>query len=293
MIDSGQAVVGIAIPAGFAADLQRSRKPSIAVIIDGQDANSGTIALGYVSRILQDYTIDLVKERVRAGPSIAGGTGMKIPRRVASETRVWYNPNLKTTHFMVPGVVAMVLTMVISIIAGMAVVREREVGTLEQLLVTPIKPLELLLGKTIPFGIIGLWVMTYAMTFGVLWFGVPVRGSIVLLFAFTAVYLVTILGQGLFVSTISSTQQQSMFFTWFMNVFAILMSGILFPIENMPRSVQYITYLNPIRYYATALREILLKGSGIEYLWSEMAILALFGLVVFGLAAARFRKRVS
>jgi len=288
MIDSGRASVGIIIPTNFTRDLVRGRVPAVGVVIDGQDANSGTIAMGYAFRILHDYAAGFR----RKAPTTGAGT-RRPPRVTRGVIRVWYNPNLKTTYFMIPGIIAILLTMITSILSGMSVVRERETGTLEQLLVTPIKPYQLLLGKLIPFGLIGLAVMTYSMAFGILWFGIPVAGNLLLLLGFTVIFLFSTLGEGLFVSTMSTTQQQSMFFTWFMNVFAILMSGVMFPIENMPRTLQYLTYLNPLRYYVAALRGILLKGLGIEYLWRELVILAVFGIIIFGMAAARFNKRIG
>ncbi|MFQ6618499.1 MAG: ABC transporter permease, partial [Fidelibacterota bacterium] len=206
---------------------------------------------------------------------------------------VWYNPNLKSTYFMIPGIVAVLLTMITSLITSMGIVREREIGTLEQLMVTPIRSYQLIAGKTIPFAILGLVEITFALAVGTLWFQIPLLGNIGILFLFCFVFLLTTLGLGLFVSTAATTQQQAMFIAWFINVFALIMSGFLFPLENMPKMLQYISYLNPLRYFITVLRELFLKGSGINYLYKEGIIMLLFGLVIFTLSALRFRKRIS
>lgn len=287
-IDSGKAMIGVIIPPGFSRMIQRGESPAIQILLDGQDSNSSAIASGYIAGILQYNLREMSEGLILTKPYLAGFTKVIEP-----EVRVWYNPNLKSTYFMIPGIVAVLLTMITSLITSMGIVREREIGTLEQLMVTPIRSYQLIAGKTIPFAILGLVEITFALAVGTLWFQIPLLGNIGILFLFCFVFLLTTLGLGLFVSTAATTQQQAMFIAWFINVFALIMSGFLFPLENMPKMLQYISYLNPLRYFITVLRELFLKGSGINYLYKEGIIMLLFGLVIFTLSALRFRKRIS
>jgi ABC-2 type transport system permease protein len=207
--------------------------------------------------------------------------------------RVWYNPELKSVYFMVPGVMCSILLVVTTLLTSLAIVKEREIGTLEQLIVTPISPRELMLGKTVPFVIIGFVDMTLVLLAAVLWFRVPVAGSIPLLFLLSAAFLLTTLGIGLFISTISRTQQQAMMTTFFFLLPSFLLSGFMFPIENMPRIIQLITYAIPLRYFLVIVRGIFLKGNGLAVLWPQVAILTAFGLAIMWLASARFQKRLG
>lgn len=274
---SSSSDMAIIIPPGFSRDLMNREEPSVSLITDGSNANQTAIGLGYMAQLVQIF--------------VRSYYGVSPPIDLRFE--VLYNPEAESVYFMVPGIVATLLTMVTVMLTSMAIVRERELGTLEQLMVTPIKGRILLMGKIIPFAILGLLETIIALTFGVLWFKVPFVGSSVLLFSLAGLYLLTPLGMGLFFSNITSTQQQAMFFAWFFSVFAILTSGFFTPISNMPVVMQYVTYLNPMRYFIEITRAIMMKGAGLGDLTFQVGILVLYGVVVFGLSALRFSKRVS
>jgi ABC-2 type transport system permease protein len=207
--------------------------------------------------------------------------------------KMLYNPEAKSVYFMVPGIVATLLTMVTVMLTCMAIVREREIGTLEQLMVTPITTPALLLGKIVPFALIGFLEMSLALAFGMIWFRIPFVGSWPLLYALSFVYLFATLGVGIFISTVTKTQQQAMFFSWFFSIFALLTSGFFTPIANMPRSIQYLTYINPLRYFMKIVRGIIMKGASIDILYPEVMAMVIFGLVVFSFSWMWFSKRVK
>jgi ABC-2 type transport system permease protein len=275
--ESGEREVSLVIPNDFSERLQTGREVTLSLIADGSNANSAAVGLGYAAQIAREFSQEV--------------TGFKPPIEVRS--RVLYNPEMESTHFMIPGIIATLLTMITVVITSMAIVRERETGTLEQLLVTPISGPVLLLGKLIPFAIMGLVEMVLAVAFGVAWFGIPFVGSALLLLLLSLLYLLTTLGIGLFFSTVTSTQQQAMFFAWFFAVFAILTSGFFTPIANMPTWVQYVTYVNPMRYFVTIVRGILMKASGVADLQMEILALVIFGAVIFTISALRFHKRTA
>jgi ABC-2 type transport system permease protein len=208
-------------------------------------------------------------------------------------SRVLYNPEQESVYFMVPGIIATLLTIITVMLTSMAIVREKETGTLEQILVTPISGASLLLGKLTAFAVLGFFEISFALLIGILWFGIPFAGSPPLLFGLSAVYLLATLGVGLFFSTVTSTQQQAMFFGWFFWVFAILTSGFITPISNMPERIQYVTYLNPMRYYVSITRGIMMRGAGVADLAVDIIPMSIYGAVVFAIAAFRFRKRAS
>lgn len=208
-------------------------------------------------------------------------------------TRAWYNPDLRSRNYNVPGVIAIVIMLTCLLLTSMAVVREREIGTMEQLMVTPLKPIELMLGKTIPFAIIGFFDVFLVTMVGVFWFNIPIKGPIQLMPLATAIYLLSVLGIGLFISTISKTQQQAMMATFLFYIPAVLLSGFMFPIENMPEIIQYGTYINPLRYFLVIIKGIFLKGNGIGILWPQMVSLLLLGIIVITLSSLRFRKRIG
>jgi ABC-2 type transport system permease protein len=208
-------------------------------------------------------------------------------------TRVWYNPDLISRNYHVPGVIAIMIMLISLLLTSMAIVREREIGTMEQLMVTPLRPAELILGKTAPFAVIGFFDMFLITTVGVFWFNIPIKGSLLLLTACTGIYLLPVLGIGLFISTISKTQQQALMATFLFFSPAILLSGFVFPIENMPEAIQYGTYLNPLRYFLVIIRGIFLKGAGIDVLWPQMLSLLILGILVTVSSSLRFRKRLG
>jgi ABC-2 type transport system permease protein len=208
-------------------------------------------------------------------------------------TRAWFNPDLKSRYFNVPGVIAVILLLTSLLLTSMAVVREREIGTMEQLMVTPIRPFELILGKTLPFALICLADVLAVTAVGVLWFHIPIYGSLWLLLSGAILYLMSTIGVGLFISTISHTQQQALMSSFFFYLPAVLLSGFMFPISNMPLAAQWLTYLNPLRYFLVIIRGIFLKGSGLETLWPQFAALAVLGIALLSISSTRFQKRMA
>jgi drug efflux transport system permease protein len=288
-LESGDAWMALTIPASYGQNIAAGRPTTLQVVADGSDANSTNIALGYASNLIAGYTQAMVEERRAAGPP-TGGDGGSIEPRV----RVWFNPTLESRYFMLPGIFALLLLVVTSNLSSMAIVREREVGTLEQLNVTPLGRLELIIGKLLPYGIIGLIDVLIVLVVIVFWFEVPLRGSFWLLFGMSLIYLLTTLGLGLFTSTISHTQQQAMMTsTFFFLIPMLYLSGFIFPIENMPAVIQPITYLIPLRYFVVILRGIFLKGVGLETLWPQALALLGWGVVILTLAYLRSSKRLA
>jgi ABC-2 type transport system permease protein len=279
LLDRSTVTVVLQINPKFGMDLLRRIPTSVQLLADGTDSNTATVALDYANRIIKKYAQDLASP-----PSSA---------RVDVRQRAWYNPELKSKNYNVPGVIAMVIMLTSLLLTSMAVVREREMGTMEQLMVTPLKPAELILGKTIPFALIAFFDMILITLLGVLLFDIPVNGPLLLLPLSTAIYLLSVLGIGLFISTIAKTQQQALMATFLFYMPAVLLSGFLFPIENMPEMFQYVTYVNPLRYFLVIIRGIFLKGNGIAILWPQMSALLLLGIGVFALSAFRFRKRLG
>lgn len=283
MMDDGNIKVAIVIPQYFERDLKSGRKPVIQALIDGVDGNSAGVALAYINQI----TIMLQKKwGILAS--------QKLPIHLTGiESRMLYNASLESKNNIVPGIIALLLTMITAFLTGMSIVREKEIGTLEQLMVTPIKNHELILGKIIPFTIVGLVLITVGILAAGLIFGIWMKGSIFLLYGLSLIFVLSTLGLGIFSSTMAKTQQQAMFIVWFFAIFAILLSGFFIPIQNMPDWIQVITYLNPLRYFMVIIREIYLKGTPLVFLLKEVVALAIFGLFTFTLATMRFQKRLS
>ncbi len=289
LIDKGKTLVAIVIPNDFEKKLSRRETVTIQTLFEGSDGNKSSIALGYIQGITNRYSQLIVNET-------KDKYGMKLPLAgsLVPEVRVWYNPEMKTQNYMVPGIMGLILMITTLSLMSMAVVREREIGTLEQLIVTPIKPYQLILGKLIPFTIIGFVVMIIVMIIMTQWFGIVVRGSRLFLLFTALLFVLSNLGLGLFLSTVSKTQNQAMM----ASVFALMMpmiylSGFAFPIENMPEVVQYITYLIPLRYFITILRGIVLKGIGFTSLWLETLILFGMGVGILILSSLRFSKKIE
>jgi len=285
LLDEGQVQAVFRLPHGFESALLTGDTAPVQVLVDGTNSNTASVVLSYGQEIIRRYTLDRLQQELTPGrrPGITA-------EPVRLEVRAWFNENLESRNFFVPGVIALIVTILVMILTSMAIVREKEVGTMEQILVTPIRPLEFIIGKTIPFAAIGFFDMFLVLTVGILAFRIPFRGSFLLLVAGTAIYLLTILGLGLFISTISRTQQQAMLSLFFFILPAVLLSGFMFPIANMPVVVQWLTWANPLRYYIEIIRGIFLKGVGLEILWLQFVILAGMGVAVLGLSAGRFRK---
>ncbi len=287
-LEGGTAWLAMSIPAGYGADVAAHRPVTLQLVADGSDANSTTVALGYATGLLGGYAQDLVQARAAAAPGhrAAGGIDARV--------RVWFNPQLESRFFMIPGVLALVLLVVTANLSSMAIVREKELGTLEQLNVTPLRRWELIVGKLLPYGLVGVVDVLLVIAVAVLWFQVPLRGSLLLLFALTLIYVLCTLALGLLVSTMSDTQQQSMMTTMFFFMTPMIyLSGFIFPIENMPDVIKPFTYLIPLRYFLVIVRGIFLKGIGLTLLWPQVAALAAWGAVVLALAVSRSRKRAA
>jgi ABC-2 type transport system permease protein len=293
-VDSGKVLAAVQILPGFGRDIIRGNTASVQILIDGTNSNTAAIVSSYATQIVSSYAARMLEEQLnsrimaRAGPN-AGAVSGTLPG-FAAETRVWFNAALKSRDYFVPGVVMNIIALVTVMLTSMSIVREKEIGTMEQLMVTPIRPIELMLGKVLPFAVVGIFEMGIVTAAALLVFRTPFRGNPFELLACTILFLLTTLGTGLFISTISNTQQQAMVSSFFFFLPAMLLSGFSFPIPNMPPAVQYLTYLNPLRYFMQILRGIFLKGIGVEILWPQMAALALFGVAIIVLSALRFHK---
>jgi ABC-2 type transport system permease protein len=286
-LDANRADLAVVIPVGFSRNLQRGASSSIQVLVDGSQVNA-TLALSQLSGAIGQHSQKIITERI-----LRAGERADRPE-VHAITRVWYNPDLKSRNFMLPGVLALVLLVVTTTVTSMAVVREKESGTIEQIIVTPIRPLELIAGKLIPFGLIGIVEAVLVLAVALFWFQVPIRGNIALLLLLSILFIITTLGLGLFVSTVSHTQQQAMMIVvFFIAMPMMLLSGFAFPVEDMPLPAQLVTYVMPLRYFLVIVRGIFLKGVGIKVLWLQIAALAAFALGILALAVFRFQKRVG
>ena len=293
-LETGGAWLGLVIPAGYGTAIANARPVTLQLAADGTDANSTTVALGYATALVGGYARELVESGAYAAGAGEGARLQASAPAIDARIRVWFNPQLESRHFMIPGVLALVLLVVTVNLAAMAIVREKEVGTLEQLNVTPVRRWELIAGKLLPYGLIGMVDVLLVVAVAVFWFQVPLRGSFLLLFGISAIYILCTLGLGLFISTISNTQQQAMMTaTFFFLMPMIYLSGFVFPIENMPGAIQWVTYLIPLRYFLVVVRGIFLKGVGMEILWPQVAALAAWGTVVLSLAVVRSSKRLN
>ncbi len=295
LLDSNKIDLIVRVLPGFERDLQRGRNTSVQILINGANSNTASIVSSYASSIVNNFASEMMAERNRdrlAARMMPTAVHLAVPQ-VTAASRVWFNPELKSRNYFVPGIVVNIIMMVTLMLTAMAIVREKEIGTMEQLMVTPIRPIELMLGKTLPFALVGLVDTLLVVGAALLMFHVPFRGSALLLFASACIFLMTSLGAGLFISTISRTQQQAMMTTSMFFQPFFLLSGFAFPIRNMPEPVQYLTLLNPVRYFMEIVRGIFLKGSGIDVLWPQMLTLAVFGAVILSLSAMRFRKRLD
>jgi len=288
VIDRGVVKAVLRMNRGMGALLGSGRSASIQIILDGTDSNTAGIVLNYASRIVGQYNELLLADQMeRKGAISVRLGGIKL------ESRTWFNANLESSNYYVPAVIANIVLIITMLLSSMAVVREKEIGTMEQIIATPIARAEFILGKTIPFVIIGFIDVAMITAVAYFWFQVPLRGSLLLLFGATALFLMSTLGFGLFISTISHTQQQAMMSAFFFVFPTMLLSGFAFPIENMPDPVQWLTFINPLRYYLIIIRGVFLKGVGIDILWPEMLGLFLIGAVILMFSVQRFRKTVS
>ncbi|MCE5219036.1 ABC transporter permease [bacterium] len=284
---TGKAQIGLHIPPDFHRDLMLGKTPQIGLLVDGTDSNTAGVAAAYLQGILRQRSLQFQTRQSRAD----GSFGVDMPI-LTPEPRVWFNDELKSINFMVPGVVGLILLVLTVNLAALSIVRERETGTLEQLMVTPLRSYELLLGKMIPYGLLTLLDSGVIVLVARLWFHVPLRGSLVLLFAMAAVFLVTNLGLGLLISAVSRTQQEAQILAFLLIMPSVLLSGFMFPIQNMPEVVQWATYLIPFRYFLEIARGLFLKGVGVAVLWPQMLVLSAFALALLGAGVAAFKKRL-
>jgi len=288
-INKGDDLWALVIPKDFEKKLQRGEQVKVQALFDGSDGNKASIAFGYVTGVVSSYSQSiLVEAKNRSGIQSVAAVNIN------PELRVWYNPDLKTRVFMLPGIMGLLLTIITTSLMAMAIVKEREIGTLEQIIVTPIKPAQLIIGKTIPFivfGFVDVLIVTVVMVY---WFGIPIRGDFFFLMLASFIYVLSSLGLGLFISTVSKTQQQAMMVAMFGVLLPMnFLSGFAFPIENMPGWIQPITYLIPLRYYITILRGVILKGDGFFQLIPETAALLGIGIFILAASSLRFRKRLE
>jgi ABC-2 type transport system permease protein len=278
-LDRGRAILAVEIPPGFAADLDRGSGPRLQLLLDGTNSNTALVARGYAERIVAGWA---ARRAGRAARPI-----------VDLRERAWFNPDLESRNYNVPAVVGAIILLVCQLLTALAIVREREIGTLEQLMVSPLRPWELIAGKTVPFALLGLFDTALVTAVALLWFRVPFAGSPLLYGAATVVFLLSGLGIGLLLSTVSSTQQEAFMGSFLVFMPTMLLSGFLFPVTSMPPVFQQLTLLNPLRHYLEIVRGVFLKGAGLEALWPQLAALAAMGAGVLVFAATRFHKRLG
>ncbi|MCH7804903.1 MAG: ABC transporter permease [Acidobacteria bacterium] len=286
-----QAVVRV-LP-GFGRDIRRGQRTQVQILVDGTNSNSATIISNSASQVVARYAGRIQGEQRTRQRTVSGPGPVRQGPLLSAESRVWFNVDLKSQNYFVPGVVVNIIALVTLMLTAMAIVREKESGTMEQLMVTPIRPIELMLGKTLPFAAVGLLEVLMVTGAALLIFGIPFRGSMLLLLGCAAAFLLTTLGFGLLISTVSSTQQQAMMASFFFFMPAFMLSGFAFPIRNMPLAVQYLTYLNPVRYFMEIVRGIFLKGIGLDVLWPQVMALLVLGTALVGLSVLRFHKRLD
>jgi ABC-2 type transport system permease protein len=298
LLERGDAHAVLRVLPGFAESLERGRAAGVQLLVDGTNSNTASLISGYSQQIVAAFATPVVRKQQQnmflalTSSGNTGTTSMKAPRLEVA-TRVWFNADLLSRNYFVPGVMVNIIMLVTVMLTAMAMVRERELGTMEQLMVTPIRPVELILGKTLPAAFIGLVDMGLVITGALVVFHIPFRGNPLLLLLCVILFLFTTLGAGLLMSTISNTQQQAMMTSFMFATPAFMLSGFAFPIRNMPVVVQYLTYLNPLRYFMEIARSIFLKGSGADVLWPQMLAMLVFGVSMLTLSTSRFRKRLD
>jgi ABC-2 type transport system permease protein len=295
LLDRGEVLAVVAVLPGFARNLERGEQAAVQVQVDGSNSNTAALVSNYLAQVIHsfaaEYRSEPLRRRVIQGGS-SGSVNFNSPR-VAARSRIWFNEELKSRNYFVPGVVVNLVMITTIVLTALAIVREKEIGTLEQLMVTPIRPVELIIGKTAPFALIGLFQLIVATLLALAIFRIPFRGSPFLLLAAGILFLLTTLGSGVFLSTIASTQQQAVLSSFMFLMPAFLLSGFAFPIHSMPEFFQYVTYINPMRYFMEIVRGVFLRGSGISILWTQLLALAVFGIVILSLSVLRFRKRLD
>ncbi|MFA5114818.1 MAG: ABC transporter permease [Candidatus Omnitrophota bacterium] len=287
MLNKGVASVVIRIDRGFGRDIKAGKEANIQLAFDGTDSNTAMVVMGYANTIVSNYQYRLLKGEIEARGWLETFPSVDL------KDRAWFNGNLISRNYYLPGVIAMIVTMMSLLLSSMAIVKEKEIGTMEQLIVSPLRSIELIAGKLLPFALISLVQIVLVTALGVLWFHIPLRGDILLLLVSTCIYLFTTLGIGLFISTISSTQQEAMMSVFLFYMPTVLLSGFAYPIANMPKFIQWATIFNPMRYFLVVVRGIFLKGVGIDILWSQLLPLLIIGLAVVILSTLKFHKSLA
>ncbi|MGD2178354.1 MAG: ABC transporter permease [Anaerolineae bacterium] len=285
LVDSGQVRAGIIVPAGFGACVAEGGRAEVGFVIDGSDPSVASTVFSASQSVGQAHSRQIVMQTIHLDPGDLPGVNVR--------PRVWYNPEMRSANFMIPGIIGIILYFLTALFTSMSIVREREQGTIEQLIVTPVKPLELVIGKVVPYIFIAFFDVLEVLAIGVFWFGVPIRGSLGLLLGLAALFLLTSLGMGIFISSAAHTQQEAMLLTFLTLFPSIFLGGFFFPIEAMPGWLQAITYVIPLRYMLSVIRGIILKGVGLEILHRQVIALGLFGAGIMLLAASRFQKRLE
>jgi ABC-2 type transport system permease protein len=284
LLDRGRVAAVLHVLPGFGKHVARGQTGHVQILIEGTNSNTASLVSAYAGQVISGYSNSLMEERL--------GARRGLPSVVA-RARVWFNPELLSRNYFVPGVLVNIIMIVTVMLTSLAIVREKEIGTMEQLMVTPIRPIELIIGKTLPFGVVGMVDLVLTTALALVVFRIPFRGSFLLLLLCGALFVLTTLGAGLLVSTVSQTQQQAMMGSFFFLVPAFMLSGFAFPIANMPVMVQYLTFLNPLRYFVEIVRGIFLKGVGVSVLWPQMLALLALGISILTLSALRFHKRLE
>jgi ABC-2 type transport system permease protein len=288
LISDWKAQVILTIPYGFGRDIALGRKPALQITADGIDGNTAAVALNYAQGVIAEFItneLNFTGKLPANSPLLAS-----IPPQVEVQDRMWFNEDLKSAQYMIPGIIVILITVISMMISAMSLVKEKEIGTLEQLMVTPAGKGDILLGKLIPYWLISMFEIVVVTVAAYFIFHIHFAGNAFALGLMAAIYLLTTMGLGILVSTFTGTQQQAMFFTWFMMVFMLLLSGLFIPIENMPLAIKRLTLINPMSYFMTITREIIIKGNQLKYLWKEGLILLGYGILVFTASLIKFRK---
>ena len=288
-LNKGKAILAIVISQDFEENIMRREQAPLQAIFEGSDGNQASIAAGYVQSIIRGYSKSILTNYVNA-------SGRKISPigNLSAEIRIWYNPTMKTRNFMVPAIVGLLVSIVTLVLTSLAIVKEKEIGTMEQLIVTPVRPYQMIIGKLVPFTILGFVAVTIVLVAMRIIFEIEIKGSIIFLFGSSFLYILSTLGLGLLISTISKTQQQAMMIAIFAVMLPmVFLSGFAFPIENMPKIIQAVSYAIPLRYFITIIRGVILKGLGFADLWIEASVLFGMGISILLLSSLRFRKKLG
>jgi ABC-2 type transport system permease protein len=297
LLDHGSVDAVVRVLPGFGRDISQGKTAAVQILVDGTNSNTASIVAAHASGVVANYgnkaLVVQMRQRLAGSTLAAGGPVNMAAPALDVRSRVWFNPDLLSRNYFVPGVVVNIITLITLSLTAMAIVREREIGTMEQLMVTPIRPLELIVGKTLPFALIGLADVLVITGAAFLVFHIQLRGNLLLLLFASVLFLLTTLGVGLFISTICHTQQQAMVSTFLFFNPAFMLSGFTFPISNMPEPVQYLTLINPVRYMMEIVRGLFLKGTGMTALWPQMLALAAIGMTILSLSVLRFHKRLD